>query len=582
MSKSKPEGFDFNDIHCRYGLEEVRRQWDVFMKNVVFFPRSPSTEAPAAVADDYSGPVDAPPIDDIPPEYSEPSEPADSPVPSITAEAREITLEDAKKRFALISGTTKVWDEHQHKEMKAAAFKAEVGTDIYKQFMDAGDKRKVLELDVRRFISARQAANKGAGGVGDLLRRFTLLEGTEEAWDSLHWERMPLKVIKHISPDAYDIWYRHPDRKMVPHRNVVFDPTRRTDPKTHINTFQKLPLNPEKNWNKCKNIRALLNHLCNEDEAVWRWMVSWLAYPLQYVGSKMETALLVHSDVHGSGKSLFFDGVMRKIYGEYSATLGQHQIESAYTDWKSSLLWGVFEEIFSRDKKYSQTGNIKQMITGATTRIEKKFVSGWEEANYMNSVFLSNEVLPFPVEPRDRRFLVVWPLKTLPLDLQKGVGQELENGGAEAFYQFLLDWNLGEFNARTKPPMTSAKERLISFGLPSWEVFFRAWKEGETEAPYFTCLTGDLYSVYKRWCRAGGFHQMDMNRFSEAMAARVQKRNRLEYDNPGGFGRGSKKGVQGTFFLLHSAPYDKTQKEWLSDCVKAFRDEIGAFHEEAA
>ncbi|MEX2964228.1 DUF5906 domain-containing protein [Microbulbifer sp. TYP-18] len=554
----KKTNLDFNDIHVAHGLAEVRRQFDVFMENVSFLPRSPPNEAPAAV--------------DLPP--------PESPAPSLIAEAREITLEDARKRFALISGTTKVWDEHLHRELKSTAFRAEVGAAVAKQFMDAAEKRKVLEQDVRQFVAARQAAQKGAGGVGEMLRRFTLLEGTEEVWDRKHWERNPLKVIKHIFPDTYDIWYRHPDRKMVPKKNVVFDPTRKADPKTHINTFQRLPLNPVRDLDKCRNIRALLWHLCNCDDEVWRWMVRWLAYPLQYVGSKMDTALLVHSDVHGSGKSLFFDVVMRRVYGEYSATLGQHQIESTYTDWKSSLLWGVFEEIFSRDKKYSQTGNIKQMITGATTRIEKKFVSGWEEANYMNSAFLSNEVLPFPVEPRDRRFLVVWPEKTLPLELQKGVGEELESGGAEAFYGWLLDQKLGDFHTRTKPPMTEAKERLISFGLPSWEVFYRAWESKETDAPFHTCLSGDLYHVYRKWCRAGGFHQMDMNRFSEAMATRVKKKNRLEYDSPGGFGRGIKKGVQGTFFLMHAPPGGKTQKEWLSECVRTFRDEIGAFHEE--
>ncbi|WP_346839809.1 primase-helicase family protein [Microbulbifer sp. SAOS-129_SWC] len=556
---NKKSGIDFNDVHVAHGLGEVRRQLDAFMANVSFFPRSPSNEVPAAEAAD-------------PP-------PPESPAPSVTAEAREITLEDALKRFALISGTTKVWDEHLHKEMKSTAFRAEVGSEVHKQFMATGEKRKVLEQDVRQFIAARQAAQKGAGGVGEMLRRFTLLEGTEEVWDRKHWERSPLKVIKHIFPDAYDIWYRHPDRKMVPKKNVVFDPTRQADPKTHINTYQRLPLNPVRDLDACRNIRAMLWHLCNCDEEVWSWMVKWLAYPLQHVGSKLDSGLLMHSDMQGAGKSLFFDRVMREVYGEYSATLGQHQIESSYTDWKSSLLWGVFEEIFSRDKKYSQMGNIKQMITGATTRIEKKFVSGWEEANYMNSVFLSNELLPFPVEPRDRRFLVVWPKKKLPGELKKGVDHELVNGGPAAFYGWLLDQDLGDFHSHTEPPMTEAKERLISFGLPSWEVFYREWSSGELDAPYHTCLTGDLYQAYRKWCRDGGFHQMDKNRFSECLAARVVKRNRLEYDSPGGYGKGIKKDVQGTFFLLHERPADKTQKEWLSECVKAFRDAIGAFHE---
>lgn len=72
---------------------------------------------------------------------------------------------------------------------------------------------------------------------------------------------------------------------------------------------------------------------------------------------------------------------------------------------------------------------------------------------------------------------------------------------------------------------------------------------------------------------------MDKNRFSECLAARAEKKNRLEYDSPGGYGKGAKKGVQGTFFILQRCPADKTQKEWLSGCVKAFRDSVSAFQE---
>ncbi|WP_444933632.1 DUF5906 domain-containing protein [Microbulbifer sp. JTAC008] len=580
MSKSKPEGFDFNDIHCRYGLEEVRRQWDVFMKNVVFFPRSPSTEAPAAVADDYSGPVDAPPIDDIPPEYSEPSEPADSPVPSITAEAREITLEDAKKRFALISGTTKVWDEHQHKEMKAAAFKAEVGTDIYKQFMDAGDKRKVLELDVRRFISARQAASKGEGGVGEMLERFTYLEVSDTAWDARRRDIVRLQDIRHAYPDSYDIWYRHQDRRKVDKENLVFDPSRQTDPDTHINMFRGLPLKPKRDDDKCRNIRFLLWQLCNEDDEIFEWMIRWLAYPLQHLGSKMASAILMHSSVHGSGKSLLFDVVMRAVYGEYSRTLGQQQMEGQYTDWMSNLLYGVFEEIFSRSNKYSHQGSLKQMITGKTVRIEKKFVSGWEEANYMNAVFLSNEILPFPVEASDRRFLVVWPERKLSEELKKAVPRELENGGAEAFYAWLLQVDLDGFDTHTEPPITAAKQSLIDFGLPSWERFLKEWEAGELEAPYCTCLSNDLFYSYVQWCKesfAGSPLRRD--KFLQNAARTLNRKPNRYYDSPGGFGKPPKKNTTGTFFFLHDIPAGKTQHEWLSECVRHFREQIGAFVE---
>ena len=64
------------------------------------------------------------------------------------------------------------------------------------------------------------------------------------------------------------------------------------------------------------------------------------------MGTKLATAILFHGEVQGAGKSLFFSDIHRQVYGKYSATLGQHQLESQYSDWKSGNLYSVFEEIF--------------------------------------------------------------------------------------------------------------------------------------------------------------------------------------------------------------------------------------------
>ncbi len=565
---------DFNDVHCRHGLQEVRRQWNRFIANKNSFPPPPLDGM--AQANNSPSLADAPLFESVSPEEETTSQ--TSPVPSLVAEVCAITLEEAKKRFALISGTTKLWDEHLHKELKATAFKAEVGAEVYKQFMDAGDKRKVLEQDVRRFIAAHQAVS--TGGVGEMLERFTYLEISETAWDARRRTVVRMQDIRHAYPDAYDIWYRHPDRRMVDKENLVFDPSRRADPKTHINMFRGLPLKPQRNDDKCRNIRHLLWKLCNEDNTVFEWLVRWLAYPLQHLGSKMASAVLMHSSVHGSGKSLLFDVVMRAVYGENSRTLGQQQMEGQYTDWMSNLLYGVFEEIFSRSSKYSHQGSLKQMITGKTVRIEKKFVSGWEEANYMNAVFLSNEILPFPVESSDRRFLVVWPQHKLSEELKAAVPYELKNGGAEAFYAWLLAVDLKDFHSHSEPPVTAAKQSLIDFGLPSWERFIKEWQAGELEAPYCSCLTYDLFKAYADWCKesyAGS--PMRRDKFLENAARVLKRKPNCYYDSPGGFGKLAKKNVSGTFFFVHDMPADKTQHAWLSECVRHFREHIGAFAE---
>ncbi|MBL4761207.1 MAG: DNA primase, partial [Gammaproteobacteria bacterium] len=264
------------------------------------------------------------------------------------------------------------------------------------------------------------------------------------------------------------------------------------------------------------------------------------------------------------------------IYGEYSSTLGQHQMESQYTDWRSRKLYCPFEEIFSRDQKYSHTGTVKQMITGATQRIEKKFVSGWEEANHMNAVFLSNEIQPFPVEPSDRRMFVIWP-KT---KLEKSHVYEIIdkddcvlNGVCEAWFHFLLNYDVGDFRAHTEPPETNEKQRLIDFGRPSWDTFYLMWQRGALEVPFMTCLSTDLYVLYKSWCKLNGEHSVSHTRFGGFIAVRMRRRSDIEYE----VGQGSKKG---TFLFTESVPKGVKQVAYLGQKVRDFNIKLSAIQQQ--
>lgn len=494
----------------------------------------------------------------------------ESPAPPFMGEAQEITFEGALKRFALIFATTDVWDSHESVRLKRMPFQALVGKEVYKEWMDCKNKRQVKDEDVRAAIASAQAAasTKGSGDIAEALQRFTYLEPSNTVWDHHLREIVRMEDLKYVMPDSIDIWLRHPDRRKILKRNLVFDPAQLKDPSTHINMFKGLPLKPTYDWDRCHAIRAMLFYLCNQDADVWNWLSRWLAYPLQHVGAKMATAVLMHSEVQGSGKSMLFDGVMRPIYGEYGATLGQHQLEGQYTDWRSGLLYGLFEEIFSRDQKYSHTGTLKQMITGDKFRIEKKFMSGWEEDNYMNCIFLSNEIQPFPVDPSDRRFLVVWPNWKLPEDLQAAVSEELKNGGVEAFYGWLLNIELDGFYPHTKPPMTEAKKRLIDFGRANWEVFLMDWESGVLAAPYMTCRVSQLFRLYEKWCAECREHVLGRNKFADLVGRRITHKKNVKYM----VGLSTK---QQAFFIVGDKPENKTQEVWLGECCKTFEEYLG-------
>lgn len=463
-------------------------------------------------------PPEPPPVADLPPAPTG-TEASGEPGSSDNGGAGEgLSLRGLLRRYALIEGTTHVWDIDKAKKMKRAAFEAHVGKEKFKEWSAVTDstKKRVSEEWVRDIEQARAMAGKAVGDTTmPPLVRYVYIDGTKDVWDYAKKRRVAEGAVKMALGDAYSLWLNSPERRVVDMNHIVFDPCMRHDPKVYINTFEGLPLEPAGDAAACENLIWLISFLCNHDKKATEWLVRWLAYPLQHTGAKMDTAVLMHSIIEGSGKSLLFSVVMGLLYGQYSATVGQTQLEGNFNAWQSGKLWAVFEEVVSRDQRYNQVGKIKQLITGQTVRIESKFVNGWEEASHMNAVFLSNEIMPWPISDSDRRFLVMWPEEKLPAERQVAIKRELENGGVEALYGWLLAADLGDFDPQTKPPVTPARERLVALSRATWQTFLHLWQCGELGAKLWgACLSTDLYSLFLEWCHRNKEHSMSQTKFS--------------------------------------------------------------------
>jgi len=446
--------------------------------------------------------------------------------PAPTGGAGEsLTLDQLLRRFALVEGTTQVWDCDLSRVMKKAAFEARVGKPLAKVWLEDTGKRLIADDHVRDIEQARRMAGKKGGAFGmPPTDRYVYIDGTKDVWDREKKRRIAEGAVKMALGDTYPLWLNSSERRTVDVEHIVFDPTMSKDPAVYINTFDGLPLEPVRDDEACANLRWLISFLCNHDEAAHQWLTRWLAYPLQHLGAKMDTAVLMHSIMEGSGKSLLFADALGMLYGQYAATVGQTQLESNFNAWQSRKLWSVFEEVVSRDQRYNQVGKIKHLITGKTVRMESKFINGWEEANHMNAVFLSNEILPWPISDSDRRMLVMWPMETLPVERQKAIGRELEQGGVAALYGWLLSVDLGDFNQRTRPPSTDARERLVALSRAGWQTFLHLWKYSELgQGLWGPCLSTDLYSLFLEWCQRNKEHVMSQTKFSLFISSEVDK-----------------------------------------------------------
>lgn len=561
---------DFNDLMVAESIESVASQ----IGFSILAAQRPSIDSPALSASAPARPaVAAHDAGTIPPWMDDTiATGPDSPLP-LKADAAPgvkgfVSLEWALAHCALVQGSTDVWDAVNKLRMKRPAFIGIIGKDGAKVWESHADRRAISPRNLPRTVRGVASEDGGAGGdnIVMMLDRYVFLYGTKTVWDAdkeiiLGYDAMALAR----GNDLASRWLAHPLHREVDLDKLVFDPTQRVDLNTHINMFKGFPLTPRYDEAKASLVLDLLYSLCasesNRDE-VFQWVLRWLAYPLQHPGAKMQTGLLFFGEKQGTGKSLFFEGIVKPIYGAYGATGGQHQLEGTYTMWRSQKLFVLFEEILSRQDKYSYFGLIKHMITGRDTPISQKFKDDRVEDNHMNCVMLSNEFQTIPLEPEDRRFLVVDVKTNLDPGLLERITAVLGDGLIEAFYAFLLNYPLGDFDAHAKPLMTPSKERVINFGRPDWEAFYLTWAAGDLVAPYCSCLSTDLYIIYARHCSKFGFRSLSVTKFAELIAQRLKKDRQWV-----AIGAGVKK-----LLTVFHVPQEEGKDESISKQCERFRD----------
>lgn len=442
---------------------------------------------------------------------------------------------------------------------------------------------RLSELRWAARAAAPPATTSGGGATlrpiqtsAELLERFSLVYGHSGAvFDHQEHKLLSLSdmrdtcMFKFIHRD----WQESPNRRIVRPSEVGFDPTGQ-DSDVTCNLYAGWPTVPKPG--NCDRLLDLLRYICSEDrnpEALYRWVLRWIAYPIQHPGAKMKTCLVVHGP-QGSGKSAFFEAVMR-IYGEYGDVLDQSAVEDKFNDWASRKLFMIADEVVARADVYHIKNKLKALITGDRIRINPKNFSAYWERNHLNLVFLSNESMPVVLEEDDRRHCVIWtPGKKLP-QYYAAVRAEIASGGIAALHDYLLHLDLGDFDPGTHPPSTDAKSELVRLSLDSPIRFHdELVLEEIPKVEPMPGLSSDWYALYRDWCKRHGYSCAPESKFVVALVRqRGVPKVRKRYDVAG-----KTRGPHHFLLLGATAPPEGTSETWwLGDCYTRHREQLDEF-----
>lgn len=379
------------------------------------------------------------------------------------------------------------------------------------------------------------------GHLTRLQRNFALIYGTDTVFDGD--ERMLIRIgaLRHAYGRAVKAWLESPGRKTIKQDDVVFDPRH---PKREFNLFGGLPHPPKPG--KHNLVLELVDYLCGGNTVIREWVLDWIAYPLKHVGAKMATAIVMRGP-QGGGKNMLWECV-RDIYGPYGGMITQTELESQYNDYMSAKLFIIGNEVLSRRERWQLGGKLKNLVTEAQVPIQAKYMPTRLEANCCNLVFLSNDLLPVPLEEGDRRYLVI----DAPLPHPDGgafyrsVADQMAQGGRESFHDYLVNRDLKDFGPHSKPVRTEAFQEALELSLSPSELFARRWKAGDLpilqhaeafatpDAPPLTIWAGaieDLYVIFRKWCEREGERHVDtQTRFARTLkTSGFERRERMRF-----------------------------------------------------
>jgi putative DNA primase/helicase len=150
-------------------------------------------------------------------------------------------------------------------------------------------------------------------------------------------------------------------------------------------------------WNE------LLNFLFPGSLAERKYFEQWIAYPLQHLGTKLKTAVVLYSRTEGVGKNILVEAVER-IYGTNAKEIGGDQLYKDFNSWQRDKQFIVGDEVQGGHDKREVIELLKRFITSPTFEINEKYKPHYSIPNVANFIFLTNNPDPFYIADEDRRF----------------------------------------------------------------------------------------------------------------------------------------------------------------------------------
>ena len=318
----------------------------------------------------------------------------------------------------------------------------------------------------------------------------------------------------------FDFWRRHSEKRK--YRHVVFNP-KQINVLPDYNLWKGFSVNTEKvKIAKIADAQPVLSFIqdiiCSDNEALTCYVLDWIADIIQQPSVKKGVALVLSSDIQGTGKTFFCEMIGSMMKKNFMLVDSTEQILGRFNGHLADkLLVGVEEAIYAGSAKDQSA--LKSLITIKNKAIERKGLGIEDFPNYTRYIFTSNLTFNTFIELSDRRYQIIGISDKRAKDVVYfgNLYRAWKKGMKEAFFKFLQERNITSsklINDRivTKQSLEQKRMSLSHTALwlkeflvqgvandGDWDQFLYA--NSSSSEMYFRVSVDSVYEHYLRFVR---------------------------------------------------------------------------------
>lgn len=313
----------------------------------------------------------------------------------------------------------------------------------------------------------------------EMLDRFRLVTMTFDDFQKKYMNRLiECGVDKNNNPRYMQLgkwWLHHRHRRQ--YEEVTFAPGKEVP--DAYNMWQGYAVEAKPGDLHQLFLDHVLQNICGGSQEIFKYVIGWMASAVQRPGRPGETAIVLRGD-QGVGKGILAN-TFGKLFGRHFLHISSagHLVGNFNQHLRDCVVLFADEAFYAGDK--SHAGTLKTLVTERAIMVTPKGIDSEMKASCLHIIMASNEDWVVPAGKMERRFCV---LDVGQQNQQDSVyfgklKEAMRDGGYENLLQYLLTYDLKDFNVRDLPKTKALREQKIHSLDPMESWWYHKLEDGK-------------------------------------------------------------------------------------------------------